>query len=220
MTKNLLSHKLQTITYRPKNVVNKLGKTDAFSLFTENEDLTSAFNVNTPNNIKNRKMRKIDEFYRDIYLPEQLMGVAEHPYYLDLSRCHDTNWYAGKPHCPNGPKLMDWFQNHGKNVPTKSYAFETTGNTAEYIKTLAEKFNAEHADLLNRLPLEHTYDEILMNPASKFLSQHDLFNTLMQNPQDGLQFDFTRQHSGMFYQLEIVHQRFPESIDNSFCLQP
>ena len=34
----------------------------------------------------------------------------------------------------------------------------------------------------------HTYDEILMNSASKFLSQHDLYNTLMQNPQDGLQF--------------------------------
>jgi len=176
-------------------------KADAFSLFTKNKDVTQAFNVNTPNKIKNRKMRKIDEFYRDIYLPEQLMGVAEHPYYLDLSRCHDTNWYAGKPHCPNGPKLMEWFLSHGKNVPTKSYAFETDGKTAEYLEILAKKFNEEHAELLNRLPLEHTYDEILMNPASKFLSQHDLYDTLMQNPQDGLQFDFTRQHSGMFKHL-------------------
>ena len=160
--------------------------------------MTKAFNVKTPNKNRNRKMRKIDEFYRDIYLPEQLMGVAEHPYYLDLSRCHDTNWYAGKPHCPNGPKLMDWFLSDGKNVPTKSYAFETNGKTAEYLETLANEFNKNHASFLNRLPLEHTYDEILMNPASKFLSQHDLYNTLMQNPQDGLQFDFTRQQSGIF----------------------
>ena len=80
-------------------------KVDAFALFSKDKDITKAFNVKTPISDRNRKMRKIDEFYRDIYLPEQIMGVAEHPYYLDLSRCHDTNWYGGKPHCPNGPKL-------------------------------------------------------------------------------------------------------------------
>ena len=138
--------------------------------------------------------KKGKEFTRDIFLPEHLLGVAEHPYYLDISRCHDTNWYAGKPHCPNGPKLIDWFLSDGGNkVPLEPYTFALTeaANKA-YVANVAKQFPG---GLLNRLPLEHTYDEILSNPATAFLSTHDLFDTLMQNGQDGLQMNFQSQHS-------------------------
>merc|ERR1712106_811259 len=138
--------------------------------------------------------KKGKEFTRDIFLPEHLLGVAEHPYYLDISRCHDTNWYAGKPHCPNGPKLIDWFLSDGGNkVPLEPYTFALTeaANKA-YVANVAAQFPG---GLLNRLPLEHTYDEILSNPATAFLSTHDLFDTLMQNGQDGLQMNFQSQHS-------------------------
>ena len=138
--------------------------------------------------------KKDKEFTRDLFLPEHLLGVAEHPYYLDISRCHDTNWYAGKPHCPNGLKLIEWFVSDGGNkVPLEPYTFAlTNGKVKAYVSDVAEKFPGE---LLNRLPLEHTYDEILSNPATAFLSTHDLFDTLMHNGQDGLQINFQSQHS-------------------------
>ena len=119
--------------------------------------------------------KKGKEFTRDLFLPEHLLGVAEHPYYLDISRCHDTNWYAGKPHCPNGPKLIEWFVSDGGNkVPLEPYTFAlTNGKVKTYVSDVAKKFPGA---LLNRLPLEHTYDEILSNPATEFLSTHDLFD--------------------------------------------
>ena len=134
-------------------------------------------------------------------MAEQLMGVAEHPYYLDISRCHDTNWFGGQAHCPNGPKLIDWFNQTGYVVPDKPYTFELAEDTSSQTKlktalaNIVSQFNDNFGKKLGRLPLEHTYDEVLMNPASKFLSNHELFDTLMQNPQEGLKFDFTKQHS-------------------------
>jgi len=138
------------------------------------------------------------------------MGVAEHPYYLDISRCHDTNWFAGQPHCPNGPALIDWFNSTGKNVPETPYTFQLRSNTTAQqelisdISSYISNFNNNVAKKVGRVPLEHTYDEVLMDPASKFLSTHELFDTLMQNPQEGLKFDFTKQHSDRAVQKVVL----------------